>query len=74
MLLPVLRVKPGCTLDQCPLMLWDWDGTLARVHHALYLMTRDLGGPRGLSERRGDRQSEREKRGKEGGAQRPLGH
>ena len=24
------------------LMLWDWDGTLERVHHALYLMTRDL--------------------------------
>ncbi len=29
------------------LTLWDWDGTLERVHHALYLMTRDLrGGPR----------------------------
>ncbi len=26
------------------LMLWDWDGTLERVHHALYLMTRDLEG------------------------------
>jgi transposase len=25
-------------------MLWDWDGTLERVHHALYLMTRDLEG------------------------------
>ncbi len=26
------------------LMLWDWDGTLERVHHALYLMTRELTG------------------------------
>ncbi len=26
------------------LMLWDWDGTLERVHHALYVMTRDLEG------------------------------
>ena len=26
------------------LTLWDWDGTLERVHHALYLMTRDLEG------------------------------
>ena len=26
------------------LMLWDWDGTLERVHHALYLMVRDLEG------------------------------
>ena len=24
--------------------LWEWDGTLARIHHALYLMTRDLKG------------------------------
>ena len=26
------------------LMLWDWDGTLERVHHAPDLMTRDLEG------------------------------
>jgi transposase len=26
------------------LMLWDWDGTLKRVQHALYMMTRDLEG------------------------------
>ncbi len=26
------------------LMLWDWDGTLERIHHALYLMTRELEG------------------------------
>ncbi len=23
-------------------MLWDWDGTLERIHHALYLLSRDL--------------------------------
>jgi len=22
-------------------MLWDWDGTLARIHHALYVATRE---------------------------------
>ncbi len=26
------------------LMLWDWDGTLERVHHALYLTVRELEG------------------------------
>lgn len=26
------------------LMLWDWDGTLERIHHALYLMTREMEG------------------------------
>ncbi len=26
------------------LMLWDWDGTLERIHHALYHMTRELEG------------------------------
>ena len=26
------------------LMLWDWDGTLEWVHHALYLMNRELEG------------------------------
>jgi transposase len=26
------------------LMLWDWDGTLERVHHALCLMVRELEG------------------------------
>ena len=26
------------------LMLWDWDGTLEWVHHALYHMTRELEG------------------------------
>ncbi len=25
-------------------MLWDWDGTLERVHHALYLMVRESEG------------------------------
>jgi len=26
------------------LMLWEWDGTLDRIHQALYVMTRDLEG------------------------------
>lgn len=25
-------------------MLWDWDGTLERIHHALYVETREHGG------------------------------
>ncbi len=24
------------------LMLWEWDGTLERIHHALYLLSRDM--------------------------------
>ena len=26
------------------LMLWDWDGTLERIHHALYVATREKEG------------------------------
>ncbi len=26
------------------LMLWEWDGTLDRIHHELYVMARDLEG------------------------------
>ena len=25
-------------------ILWEWDGTLQRIHHALYLLVRDLEG------------------------------
>ena len=25
-------------------VLWEWDGTLERIHHALYLLARDLEG------------------------------
>jgi hypothetical protein len=25
-------------------MLWDWDGTLERIHHALYVETREREG------------------------------
>ena len=25
-------------------MLWDWDGTLARIHHALYVAAREQAG------------------------------
>jgi transposase len=34
-------------------MLWDWDGTLERVRHALYVATRERGQPN----RRDHRQS-----------------
>ena len=27
-------------------MLWDWDGTLARIHHSLYVATREQAGRR----------------------------
>ena len=42
-------LETGCQWRALPtvhdyLMLWNWDGTLERVHHALYLMTRDLEG------------------------------
>ncbi len=36
-------LPPKSTVHDYP-MLWDWDGTLERIHHALYLKTRDLGG------------------------------
>lgn len=26
------------------LQLWEWDGTLARLHHALFVQTRELVG------------------------------
>ena len=36
-------LPPKSTVHDC-LMLWDWDGTPERVHHALYLMVRNLEG------------------------------
>ncbi len=71
-------LETGCQLRALPkdlppkstvhdyLTQWTWDGTLARVHHALYLMVRDLEGREASPECRGDRQPEREKRGKRG--------
>ena len=30
--------------DLPPILLWDWDGTLQRIHHALYVETREREG------------------------------
>ena len=54
------------------LMLWNWDGTLERVHHALYLITRDLAGREASpSAELIDGQSV--KSAEKGGAHRPAG-
>ncbi len=36
-------LPPKSTVHQY-FMLWEWDGTLERIHHALYLMVRDQEG------------------------------
>ena len=54
-------------------MLWEWDGTLERIHHALYVATREREG-REASPTRGDhRQPERQGRSKGGSALDPQG-
>src|SRR6266699_6862895 len=45
--------------------LWSWDGTLQRIHYALYVECRER-EEREAPHRRDHRQSEREKRGKRG--------
>jgi transposase len=52
----LLRASTGCQWQAPPkdlppkstahsyFMLWDWDGTLERVHHALYVATREREG------------------------------
>ena len=32
--------------------LWDWDGTLGRIHHALYVEVREKAGREGQSDHR----------------------
>lgn len=36
-------LPPRSTVYEC-LQLWDWDGTLARLHHALFVQARELAG------------------------------
>src|SRR5215471_1940182 len=36
-------LPPKSTAHWC-FMLWDWDGTLERIHHALYVATREREG------------------------------
>ncbi len=44
--------------------LWSWDGTLDRIHDALYVECREAAEREASSDRRHHRQPEREKRGK----------
>ena len=46
--------------------LWDWDGTLERIHFALFVQVRE-GGKRSKPHRRDHRQPERQGRGKAAG-------
>jgi len=50
---------------------WDWDGTLARIHHALYV---GAGGPRGQPDTGHHRRPEREGRAKGGATLDPSGY
>ena len=54
-------------------MLWDWDGTLERIHHALYVATREQRGARGEPDGGDHRQPERQGRSKRGSALDPQG-
>ncbi|MEH2560646.1 IS5 family transposase [Bradyrhizobium sp. AZCC 2289] len=54
--------------------LWTWDGTLDRIHHALYVQCREVGQPRTQPERRHHRQSKRQERGKRGAWIDPHGY
>ena len=55
-------------------MLWDWDGTLERIHHALYVAVREQAG-REASPTRGDhRQPERQGGAKRGSSLDPQGY
>ena len=42
--------------------LWSWDGTLDRIHDALYVECRESSRARGYSDSRHHRQPERQKR------------
>ena len=45
----LVTIASGCCHDwvaasSAAFMLWDWDGTLERAHHALYVATREREG------------------------------
>ena len=54
-------------------MLWDWDGTLERIHEALYVAVREAAGREASPTRRDHRQPERQGRSKRGSALDPQG-
>ena len=53
--------------------LWGWDGTLDRIHDALYAQCRQAASREG-ADRRDHRQPERQERGKRGPAIDPTGY
>ena len=53
-------------------MLWDWDGTLERIHHALYVAVRDREG-REASPSAAVIDSQSAKGAQKGGLARPAG-
>jgi transposase len=55
-------------------MLWDWDGTLERIHQMLYVATREPRRPRGEPDGGDHRQSKRQGRSKGGSALDPQGY
>jgi len=56
------------------LQLWTWDGTLARLHHALYRPGPRAGRARGQPERRDPRQPKRQERRTRGPRADPTGY
>ena len=54
--------------------LWSWDGTLDRIHHALYVKCREVASREASPTRRDYRQPEREKRRKRGASIDPPGY
>ena len=53
--------------------LWDYDGTLDRIHHSLYVKCREAIGARGQSHGLRYRLSECKRRGKRGACIDPSG-
>ena len=64
---------PPKSTAHCYFMLWDWDGTLERIHHTLYVATREQRRARGEPDGRDHRQPERQGRSKGGSTLDPQG-
>jgi transposase len=54
--------------------LWDWDGTLERIHHALYVAAREQAGREASPECCHHRPAERQRSGKRGASLGPSGY
>ncbi len=66
-------LPPRSTLHDY-LELWNWAGTLDRIHEALYVKCREQALREAISDRRHYRQPERQERGKGGPAIDPHGY